>query len=118
MTRLVFFPVFALILSLLSITVIGAAVSNTRYTANYSNIDAEDEWLHSTTKRDDAVKVLLRILPLGASITWGLLSSSGNGYRKPLRDKFRFQGWEVNMVGSKDNGTMKDNVRAPSFRLL
>ena len=60
--------------------------------------------------RRDTDKVSLRILPLGASITWGYLSSDGNGYRKPLRDQLRFEGWEVDMVGSKSNGDMKDNV--------
>lgn len=55
-------------------------------------------------------KVSLRILPLGASLTWGLLSPSGNGYRKHLRDQLRYDGWEVNMVGSKSNGNMTDNV--------
>lgn len=30
---------------------------------------------------------MLRILPLGGSITWGQQSPSGNGYRKYLRDK-------------------------------
>ncbi|KAJ5081566.1 hypothetical protein NUU61_009830 [Penicillium alfredii] len=58
-------------------------------------------------KRDDKVK--LRILPLGASLTWGYLSDTGNGYRKPLRDQLRYDGYEVDMVGSKNNGNMKDN---------
>ncbi|GIK05072.1 hypothetical protein Aspvir_009171 [Aspergillus viridinutans] len=60
--------------------------------------------LHS---RDD--KVDLRILCLGASITWGVGSSTGNGYRKPLRDRLRFEGYEVDMVGTKHNGDMADN---------
>jgi hypothetical protein len=30
--------------------------------------------------------LMLRILPLGGSITWGQQSPSGNGYRKYLRD--------------------------------
>ncbi|KAL6229273.1 SGNH hydrolase-type esterase domain-containing protein [Aspergillus navahoensis] len=51
----------------------------------------------------------LRILPLGASITWGLRSTDGNGYRKALRDQLRYKGFEVNMVGSRANGTMVDN---------
>ncbi|PLB52208.1 hypothetical protein P170DRAFT_322486, partial [Aspergillus steynii IBT 23096] len=54
-------------------------------------------------------RIRLRILPLGASITWGQNSASGNGYRKPLRDRLQWQGNEVNMVGSKNHGTMKDN---------
>ncbi|KAL2820826.1 SGNH hydrolase-type esterase domain-containing protein [Aspergillus cavernicola] len=54
-------------------------------------------------------KVPLRILALGASVTWGIHSSTGNGYRKFLREQLVSQGWEVNMVGSKRNGDMKDN---------
>jgi hypothetical protein len=52
----------------------------------------------------------LRILPLGASITWGQESTDGNGYRKGLRDQLRFDGWNVNMVGSRVNGNMNDAV--------
>lgn len=51
----------------------------------------------------------LRIQPLGASLTWGTGSESGNGYRKPLRDQLRFDGWNVNMIGSQRSGSMKDN---------
>ncbi|ETS73393.1 hypothetical protein PFICI_14998 [Pestalotiopsis fici W106-1] len=51
----------------------------------------------------------LRILPLGASIVWGLLSSDLNGFRKPLRDQLRWEGYAVDMVGSKFSGSMKDN---------
>ncbi|KAK3299621.1 PLC-like phosphodiesterase [Chaetomium fimeti] len=50
----------------------------------------------------------LRIPPLGASITWGQGSTDGNGYRKHLRDQLRFDGWNVNMVGSRSGGTMND----------
>lgn len=53
---------------------------------------------------------LLRVIPLGASITVGYRSSDGNGYRKFLRDQMRYAGWGVDMVGSLENGTMKDNV--------
>ncbi len=52
-----------------------------------------------------------RILPLGASIVWGVGSSNGNGFRKPLRDRLRQAGWEhVNIVGSQNNGNMVDSV--------
>jgi hypothetical protein len=77
--------------------------------------------LDSLTRRAD--KVPLRILALGASITWGLKSTSGNGYRKPLRDKLRSGAWEVDMVGTKVNGDMLDNVSItlthhyPTFRV-
>ncbi|KAL4799340.1 SGNH hydrolase-type esterase domain-containing protein [Aspergillus venezuelensis] len=51
---------------------------------------------------------LLRVMPLGASITVGYRSTDGNGYRKYLREQLRYAGWEVDMVGSLSNGTMKD----------
>ena len=56
----------------------------------------------------------LRIMPLGASITRGDPHAPGdphgNGYRKALRDKLRFDGWKVNMVGNVKYGDMADNV--------
>lgn len=111
MAHLLFFTVLNLFLSLLSSMVTGAAASATRSTTHSRNIDFDAAgWHPSIAERDDAPKVPLRILPLGASITWGYLSSTGNGYRKPLRDKLRFEGWEVDMVGSKSNGDMRDNV--------
>ncbi|KAK9590735.1 hypothetical protein V6Z92_003825 [Aspergillus fumigatus] len=110
MAHLLFFTVLNLFLSLLSSMVTGAAASATRSTTHSRNIDFDAAgWHPSIAERDDAPKVPLRILPLGASITWGYLSSTGNGYRKPLRDKLRFEGWEVDMVGSKSNGDMRDN---------
>ncbi|THC94729.1 hypothetical protein EYZ11_005768 [Aspergillus tanneri] len=72
-----------------------------------STINPEHNDLHVFSKR--ASRVNLRILPLGASITFGQNSATGNGYRKPLRDELRYQGWEVNMVGTKTQGTMVDN---------
>ncbi|KAK6076806.1 gdsl-like lipase acylhydrolase [Seiridium cupressi] len=53
--------------------------------------------------------ILLRIEPLGASITHGVASSDGNGYRKYLRDAIVSNGNEVDMVGNNPNGTMEDN---------
>lgn len=53
--------------------------------------------------------VPLRIEALGASITFGIASTDGNGYRKSLRDRLRGGGSPVKMVGSTAGGTMKDN---------
>ncbi|KFX96332.1 hypothetical protein V490_03385 [Pseudogymnoascus sp. VKM F-3557] len=65
---------------------------------------------HNFTRRAEGF--YLRIMPLGASITKGDPAAPGtnyNGYRKPLRDQLRFDGWKVNMVGSTPLGTMADN---------
>ncbi|KAI0474288.1 carbohydrate esterase family 3 protein [Xylaria cf. heliscus] len=73
-------------------------------------IQQDDE--HSSVRRDGAGfggGMWLRILPLGASITYGVTSSDGNGYRKYLRDQIVNYGNLVNMVGSRRNGTMEDN---------
>ncbi|KAL3431652.1 SGNH hydrolase-type esterase domain-containing protein [Aspergillus tetrazonus] len=58
---------------------------------------------------------LLRVMPLGASITVGYMSSDGNGYRKYLREQLRYAGWGVDMVGSLANGTMNDNQNEGHF---
>lgn len=55
-------------------------------------------------------RVALRIMPLGASITAGYRSTDGNGYRKYLWEQLRYEGWEVDMVGSLRSGDMQDNV--------
>lgn len=44
------------------------------------------------------------ILPIGTSITYGIGSSDGNGYRKVLFEKLLSQGWKVKMLGSQQNG--------------
>ncbi|KAL4982143.1 SGNH hydrolase-type esterase domain-containing protein [Aspergillus falconensis] len=71
---------------------------------------------HDHDHRPRAAKpFLLRVMPLGASITVGYTSSDGNGYRKYLREQLRYAGWEVDMVGSLANGTMKDNQNEGHF---
>jgi hypothetical protein len=64
----------------------------------------------SNLTRRAAKDFYLRVMPLGASITEGIASSDGNGYRKWLRSQLRWKGWKVNMVGSKQNGNMADRV--------
>lgn len=67
----------------------------------------------STTSQGDDGKFLLRVLPLGASITFGYKSTDGNGYRDWIRRQLRYEGWPVEMVGSRRMGTMRDNVSPP-----
>lgn len=65
----------------------------------------------SVLETRDVKDFYLRILPLGASIVQGVKSSDENGFRKLLRQQLRWKGWKVNMVGTKNEGTMNDNVR-------
>ena len=62
--------------------------------------------------------MLLRIMPLGASITHGVGSSQGNGYRVFLRDRLNGNGNDVQYVGSNGrDATMSnpDNEGWPGF---
>jgi hypothetical protein len=60
----------------------------------------------------------VRIMPLGASITYGEQSTRGHGYRKDLRDQLRYDGWPVNMVGTLRHGKMSDSVwRTPDVSI-
>ncbi|KAL4863522.1 hypothetical protein BDV12DRAFT_206408 [Aspergillus spectabilis] len=72
-----------------------------------SSIDIDNVVLQP--RSNSSKPFLLRIMPLGASITVGYRSSDGNGYRKWLREQLRYGGWDVDMVGGLANGTMKDN---------
>ncbi|KAJ5994334.1 hypothetical protein N7451_010058 [Penicillium sp. IBT 35674x] len=58
---------------------------------------------------------LLRVMPLGASITNGYRSTGHNGYRNYIRQQLRYKGWNVEMVGSLRNGTMIDNFNEGHF---
>lgn len=50
----------------------------------------------------------LRLMPLGNSITDGIGSSSGNGYRGPLWDSLAADGHQLDFVGSSRAGSMSD----------
>ncbi|MGW2277775.1 ricin-type beta-trefoil lectin domain protein [Streptomyces sp. NPDC001770] len=50
----------------------------------------------------------LRLMPLGDSITWGQGSSTGNGYREPLRSRLVAGGHSTDFVGTLQNGVMSD----------
>ena len=64
-------------------------------------------------------KAPLRLMPLGASITYGQASTTGNGYREDLRNMLTSADYTVDMVGSRKHGTMQDNdVEGwPGFRI-
>ncbi|KAL2074178.1 hypothetical protein VTL71DRAFT_7956 [Oculimacula yallundae] len=62
--------------------------------------------LSNIVQRDN---VPLRILPLGNSITFGFLSTDGNGFRKRLLDKITTTGTNAQYIGSVRAGNMTDN---------
>ncbi|MFD0020655.1 ricin-type beta-trefoil lectin domain protein [Streptomyces sp. NPDC058382] len=50
----------------------------------------------------------LRLMPLGDSITDGVGSSTGNGYRGPLWDELSANGYSLDFVGTSRAGSMED----------
>ncbi|MFF5958239.1 ricin-type beta-trefoil lectin domain protein [Streptomyces luteogriseus] len=50
----------------------------------------------------------LRVMPLGDSITWGVGSGTGNGYRGPLWNRLAAEGHPLDFVGTVRNGSMSD----------
>lgn len=58
-------------------------------------------------RTDVAPGIELRIMPLGASITYGIDSSDGNGYRLPLAENLA--GTNLRFIGSVRSGNMADN---------
>ncbi|KAJ5147506.1 hypothetical protein N7526_000858 [Penicillium atrosanguineum] len=89
--------------------VLSLAVAISLPTERLSRRELPFEKAVSTIQTRDTEKFLLRIMPLGASITLGYKSTDGNGYREHIRQQLRYEGWEVDMVGSKENGTMYNN---------
>lgn len=94
------------------------SVSLPNATSSADSIGESDEGFRSITKerelnvldpRDDK-PFSLRILPLGASITYGLRSTDGDGYREDFLKTVESDGWNSTMIGSVRAGTMKDNV--------
>nr|UMZ45339.1 hypothetical protein [Paramyrothecium sp.] len=63
--------------------------------------------------------VPLRLMPIGASITNGVGSSTGNGYRQFLQDSLVGAGFSVDYVGSQQSGDMadRDNEGYPGLRI-
>ncbi|GAA1016173.1 hypothetical protein GCM10009556_056810 [Acrocarpospora pleiomorpha] len=55
------------------------------------------------------VRSALRVMPAGDSITYGVGSSSGNGYRAMLWDRLREISSGLDFVGSNSSGSMMDD---------
>ncbi|KAK1991222.1 GDSL-like Lipase/Acylhydrolase [Colletotrichum falcatum] len=66
-----------------------------------------------------APAVPLRIMSLGASVTFGVGSTTGDSYRKDLQDLLVAQGMNVTYVGTKSNGDFTNNAveATPGFKI-
>jgi lysophospholipase L1-like esterase len=71
------------------------------------NVDANTD--ANANANANAATVGLRIMPVGASVTFGVGSSTGNSYRKDLFDKLAVNGRQVEMVGTVKNGNFAQN---------
>ncbi|MFF4275630.1 ricin-type beta-trefoil lectin domain protein [Streptomyces sp. NPDC001536] len=60
------------------------------------------------TSASAAPNTPLRVMPLGDSITWGVGSSTGNGYRGPLWNQLAADGHPLDFVGTVRGGSMSD----------
>jgi hypothetical protein len=58
----------------------------------------------------NTTSVPFRIMALGASVTFGVGSTTGDSYRKDLEDLLKANGDTVGYVGTKRNGNFSDNA--------
>ena len=67
-----------------------------------------------------ANSALIKIMPLGDSITYGVGSSTGGGYRLPLWNDLRGLGFPINFVGSVQSGPAsfdRENEGLPGWKI-
>ncbi|KAJ9319488.1 CAZyme family CE3 [Paecilomyces variotii] len=93
--------------SLLSPDAIASVYS--REESDKSTNNVTNEGRPENVKSQDNKPFTLRIMPLGASITYGFKSTDGNGYREYFLDMVQSDGWNATMVGNLRHGTMKEN---------
>jgi hypothetical protein len=58
----------------------------------------------------NTTSIPFRIMSLGASVTFGTGSTTGDSYRKDLEDLLVSNGNTVSYVGTKNNGNFADNA--------
>ncbi|KAB8295070.1 hypothetical protein EYC80_007009 [Monilinia laxa] len=84
--------------------------NSTTYNPITHNISTYNSTTYNATASNTTISgKALRIQPLGNSITYGYLSSDGNGYRLGLLDLLTSAGHTVQYVGSVKAGNMSNN---------
>jgi lysophospholipase L1-like esterase len=93
------------------------AFVNSHFISPRSIWDDPDHLKTSVESRDAGTA--MRILCLGASITFGVGSTDGNGYRAKLRTLLVASGNKVHFVGTQSSGNMENNANKgyPGFRI-
>lgn len=66
--------------------------------------------IFSAQAASNVTTIPLRIMALGASVTFGQGSTTGNSYRKDLEDLLVANNNTVHFVGTKKNGNFSDNA--------
>ncbi|KAK4892040.1 hypothetical protein LTR27_009390 [Elasticomyces elasticus] len=74
-----------------------------------TTINAQDLSWCATSHEHSTFGSNFTILPMGASIVYGLESSDGNGFRLGLQDLLQANGTQTNMVGTQWSGDMSEN---------
>ncbi|KAL4967872.1 uncharacterized protein BDV14DRAFT_197515 [Aspergillus stella-maris] len=77
--------------------------------AQASNVPTGGQTLIRRAGDELANGALLKVLPLGDSITLGTGGAQKNGYRAPLHDLLETYNNTIDFVGSQSDGTMADN---------
>ncbi|BCS17202.1 SGNH/GDSL hydrolase family protein [Aspergillus puulaauensis] len=81
-----------------------SSAKNTRYQFS------QQSYISSVMQNDKRLQVgrgvSFRLMPLGGSVTQGVGSSTGAGYRRPLLKLLQDHGFGVQMVGSRKTGSM------------
>ncbi|MBE1592371.1 GDSL-type esterase/lipase family protein [Nonomuraea angiospora] len=78
-----------------------------------------EDLLNEAMRDWGGLRTSLRVMPLGDSITYGVESSDGNGYRDELYDYLKASAPDVDFVGSVKAGSMsdRDNEGHPGDRI-
>ncbi|CAI6039140.1 unnamed protein product [Clonostachys chloroleuca] len=87
-----------------AITSTAAGLGRAIHSSSYSSQSPHHDQLVRPTS-----KTSLRLMPLGGSVTYGVGSSSGNGYREFLRAMLVAHGYDPVIVGSRKSGSMGNN---------
>lgn len=99
--------------TIVPLTLVGEGAGQQQTSNNNANNNAATKLkarqASSSPSSSSSSPVPLRIMPLGASVTFGIGSRTGNSYRKDLADLLVAAGQPVDFVGQFTNGDFTNN---------